>query len=119
VTTAPAPPPDAHPFRLGAPPIDVGASTVFPVTLRGVRFIQTPASDLEVLLDFQCAKSHDQMVTFEVVLFDGKGQAVLTFRGKKGVEEKDKATFKVKQKVASSVVDSVKAFRVTFTTVDD
>jgi hypothetical protein len=119
VTTAPAPPPDAHPFRLGAPPIDVGAPTVFPVTLRGVRFIQTPASDLEVLLDFQCAKSHDQMVTFEVVLFDGKGQAVLTFRGKKGVEEKDKATFKVKQKVASSVVDSVKAFRVTFTTVDD
>jgi hypothetical protein len=89
------------------------------VTLRSVRFNLTPASDLEVLLDVKCAKSHDQMVTFEVVLFDGAGQTVLTFRGKKGVEEKDKATFKVKQKVAPSLVDSVKAFRVTFTTVDD
>ena len=89
------------------------------MTLRGVRFNLTKESDLEVLLDFQCAKSHDQMVTFEVVLFDGAGQTVLTFRGKKGVEEKDKATFKVKQKVAPSLVDSVKAFRVTFTTVDD
>ena len=118
VAHAPAPPPDAHPFRLNAP-IDVGAPTVFPVTLRGVRFNLTPASDLELLLDFQCAKSHDQMVTFEVVLFDGAGQAVLTLRGKKGIEEKDKTTFKVKQKVAPNLVDSVKAFRVTFTTVED
>jgi serine/threonine-protein kinase len=118
VASLPAPPPDAHPFRLSAP-IDVGAPTVFPVTLRSVRVNLNAASDLELLLDVQCAKSHDQMVTFEVVLFDGAGRAVLTFRGKKGVEEKDKATFKVKQKVPPGLVDSVKAFRVTFTTVDD
>ena len=111
------PPPDAHPFLLSAP-IDVGA-TVWPVTLRDVRFNLTPSSELELLLDFQCAKSHDQMVTYEVVLFDEAGRSVLTLRGKKGIEEKDKTTFKLKQKVAPSLVATFKAFRVTFTTVED
>ncbi len=115
---APAPPRDAHPFRLNAP-IDVGAPVVGPVTLRGVRFNLTPSSELDLLLDFQCAKGHDQIVTYEVALFDEAGQVVLTLRGKKGIEEKDKSTFKLKQKVAPNLMDAVKAFRVTFTSIND
>jgi hypothetical protein len=118
VAPAPAPPRDAHPFRLNAP-IEVGAPVVGPVTLRSVRFNLTPSSELDLQLDFQCAKSHDQIVTYEVVLFDGAGQAVLTLRGKKGIEEKEKSTFKLKQKVAPNLVDTVKSFRVTFSSVND
>ena len=121
-TTLPPPPasarPPGHPFRVGEK-IDVGAPQVGPVILLGVSFKATRPDELEVQLEFQCVKGKDQMVTYEVVLLDGDGALLLSVKGKKGVEEKDHATFKPRQRVDPRLFETARSFRVTFSSVPD
>ena len=114
----PAPPKDAHLFRMNAA-MPIGPQVVVPVTLTSARFNNTKPDEIELQLAFECAKGHDQMVTWDVELFDETGKVLLTINGRNGIEEEDKVTFKKKQKVAASLMDAVKAFRVKFTTKDD
>ena len=121
-TTLPPPPasarPPGHPFRVGEK-IDVGAPQVGPVILLGVSFKATRPDELEVQLEFQCVKGKDQMVTYEVVILDGAGALLLSVKGKKGVEEKEHATFKPKQRVDPGLFETARSFRVTFSSVPD
>ena len=121
-TTLPPPPasarPPGHPFRVGEK-IDVGAPQVGPVILLGVSFKATRPDELEVQLEFQCVKGKDQMVTYEVVILDGAGALLLSVKGKKGVEEKEHATFKPKQRVDPRLFETARSFRVTFSSVPD
>ena len=107
-----------HPFRVGEK-IDVGGPQVGPVKLLGVAFKATRPDELEVQLEFECVKGKDQMVSYEVVLLDGTGAPLLSVRGRKGVEEKDRATFKPKQRVAPGLFEAARSFRVTFSSVPD
>jgi hypothetical protein len=92
---------------------------VGPITLWGARFNTTKPGELQLSLDFECAKGKDQLVSYEATVLDGTGQVLLTFRGEKGVEEKDKGTAKARRPVSSGVLDAAKSFRVTFTSVPD
>ena len=98
-TTLPPPPattlPAGHRFDL-TKKIDVGLQ-VGPVTLVGVVFKTTRPDELEAQLEFVCAKGKDQMVTFELVVRDAAGAALVTVKGKKGVEEKERASAKHKE----------------------
>jgi len=119
-TQPPAPPPRpaGHPFRLNDR-IDVGSPVVGPITLRGARFNTPRPGELELSLDFECAKGKDQMVSYEATLLDEAGQALLTLRGKKGLEEKDRGTAKLRGPAAPGVLEAARSFRVTFASVPD
>jgi hypothetical protein len=110
--------PVGYPFRLNDR-IDVGTPVVGPITLLGARFTTPRPGELELDLDFVCAKGHDQLVSYEATILDEAGQALLTLRGKKGVEEKDKGTAKVRQPLPPGLMDAARSFRVTFTSVPD
>jgi serine/threonine-protein kinase len=117
-TTTPTPgKPADYPFGLNEK-ILVG-STVHPVELRQARFLRSKPDELESQLEFHCAKGKDQAVTYELTLLDENGNEVLNVKGRETVEEKDKATFKPKRKVVPGQVESIKSFRVTFTTEPD
>ena len=99
--------------------IDVGGPQVGPVKLLGVTFKATRPDELEIQLEFQCDKGKDQMVSYEVALLDGAGAPLLSVKGKKGVEEKDRATLKLKQRVDPGLFETARSFRVTFSSVPD
>ena len=120
-TTLPAPPATTlaagHPFHL-LNKIDVGLQ-VGPVTLTSAVFKSTRADELEVQLDFMCQKGKDQMVTYELLVRDAAGATLLTVRGRKGVEEKDKVSAKSKEHVGPGFFDTARSFTVSFLSVPD
>jgi len=116
-TTPPARP-AGHSFRLGER-IDVGGPQVGPVTLLGVTFKATRPDEVEALLEFQCLKGKDQMVTYELSLLDLAGAPLLAIKGRKDVEENERATSKQKVRVSPGLIEATKSFRVSFSAVPD
>jgi serine/threonine protein kinase len=116
-STAPTLPKGAHAFRLNekaAMGITEGL-----VTLLTAQFKSGKLDEVEAQLEFQCAKGHDQSVTYSVALLDASGASLATLKDKKTIEEKDKATFKHKQPLPPGTLDNVRAFTVTFTSASD
>jgi serine/threonine protein kinase len=110
-------PKGAHTFRLNEKTV-MGLSDG-PVSLLTAQFKSGKLDEVETLLEFQCAKGHDQSVTYSVALLDASGASLATLKGKKTIEEKDKATFKHKQPLPPGTLDNIRAFTVTFTSASD
>jgi hypothetical protein len=120
-TSAPTPPPPAAPpgqaFRLGGR-IDL-SDQVGPIRLTAATFKNSRPTELESQLEFFCNKGKDQKVSYEVTLMNAAGATVLAFKGQQGVEEGDKGTAKRKDPVAVGLLDTVRYFRVSFSSVND
>ena len=90
-----------------------------PTTLLTAQFKSGKLDEIEALLEFQCAKGHDQSVTYAVVLLDAAGAPLATIKDKKKIEEKEKDTFKHKQALPPGTIDNIRAFSVAFTSASD
>jgi len=92
---------------------------VGPVQLKSAQFKQEKPGEIEALLDFYCYKGKDQSVSYEIAFLDAQGSPVFTTKATKGIEETDNRTFKKKQRIPQGLLDSVRTFKVSFSSVPD